>query len=114
MVDSGQWMGFVSSLVHTNQLLVWDTLRVFAPISTLRRLMRSDNMDEDLHKEDKMSLKDELKEQQKGLLPQQTDLHGLRTSFRRRSGTWVTCQHWKFTSVEEIFDPILHLKQQQD
>ncbi len=32
--DSGQWMGCVSSHVHTNQLFVWGTLEAFAFILT--------------------------------------------------------------------------------
>jgi hypothetical protein len=31
----GQWTGCVSSHVHTNRLLLWDTLRGFAAILTL-------------------------------------------------------------------------------
>jgi hypothetical protein len=32
VADGGQWMGCVSSNVHTDQLLVWDTLEVFFAI----------------------------------------------------------------------------------
>ncbi len=35
MEDSGQWMGYVSSNVHTNQLLVWDPLEDPAAILTM-------------------------------------------------------------------------------
>jgi hypothetical protein len=35
VVDGGQWMGCVSSHVHTIRLLVWDTLEDFTTILTL-------------------------------------------------------------------------------
>ncbi len=37
VADGDQWMGYVSSHVHTNRLLVWDTLEDFAAILTTCR-----------------------------------------------------------------------------
>jgi hypothetical protein len=34
--------------------------------------------------------------------------------YEEKIGKGVTCRPWKIISVEEMFNPILHIEQQQD